>query len=234
MNDTLDLEQIRNLNLHTPPYCDYVYVKGLKRGQKCTEFGRYNGKCCKHKPKYRAPANEEDVEDAVRSRKQRAAENTDKLRDDEIFNDDVREPIPSGPATKSSVWAVTINSNTDYDKMSDTDKKKFKKLVDFIFDENGILDFLTDMTSPDNPTNNIDELHYDHYFENSSKNLLHAHGIIRLRHHGHFKLEVNKIRALAKTMFGKNIHIDAPVSSDFVGSWESYMKKSGIHGRIDL
>lgn len=238
--DSSDLEEIRNLNISpssSVPYCDYVFVKGLKRGQRCTDFGRYNGRCCKHKPKP-APASggSNDLGDIVKQKRARekAAENTQKLREDDIFNDDVREPIAPGPAPKSSVWNITINSNTDYDKMSDGDKKKFKRLIDYIFDENGIFDYLTDMNSPEDPTKNIDDMHTDYYFENSSKNLLHCHGIIRLHHHGHYKLEVNKIRALAKAQLGKNVHLDAPVTSDYVGSWEQYMRKLGVHGKIEL
>lgn len=32
------------------PECGYVFQRGVKRGQKCTSAGKYEGKCCKHKP----------------------------------------------------------------------------------------------------------------------------------------------------------------------------------------
>lgn len=209
--------------------CDHVYIKGLKKGTQCTDFGRYNGKCCKHKPK------EEPTGMKYKTAKVRAAENTEKLRDDEIFNEDVRDAVPEETAPqKSSVWTFTINSNTDYDKMTKSEKLKFKRFMKYVFDEESIFDFITDLQSPEDSRQNIDAAGVDYYFENSSKNLLHAHGILRIKHRGHLRLELNKIRALAREIFGKNIHIDAPVGSDYIGSWENYMKKNGIAGKISL
>lgn len=242
--DSSNLEEMKKLSISDAghpciPFCDYMFIKGMKKGQRCTDFGKYQGRCCKHKrkasPEPKESSNIEDIVKSKKSPKQKAVENTNKLRDDEIFNDNVRESANlDGPDPKSSVWNITINSNTDYDKMPAADRKKFKRFIDYIFDENGIFDFLTDMNSPDDPTANIENMHSDYYFENSSKNLLHCHGILRLKHHGHYKLEVNKIRSLAKQMFGKNIHLDAPVTSDYVGSWENYMSKMGVRGKLDF
>jgi len=48
-----------------------------------------------------------------------------KLEDDPIFKEDIAPKIKSG--IKRSVFDITINTNKNYDNMSDDDKLKFKK-----------------------------------------------------------------------------------------------------------
>lgn len=212
------------------PTCNYRFVKGAKAGVQCDQPGRYNGKCCRHKTKIPG-SHAVNVSSMVEEKK---ANNTEKLKEDEIFNDMVQEKQPDEPKHKSSVWRFTINSNTDYDKMTKDDKLRFRRFMEYVFDENGIFDFLADLNSINDSRANVDEMNIEYYFENSSKNLLHAHGILRIKHHGCFRLKLNEIRNLARTVFGKNIHIDAPVSSDYDTAWEEYIKKHGVAGKLTL
>ena len=213
------------------PPCDYMYSRGSKRGTLCDAMGNYDGKCCKHKAK---PPPEGGGENTIQRLKKmslddKKAANTEKLKDDPIFNDKVEEPKSK---TKSSIWNFTINTNTNYDTMSADDKKRFKKWMANVFDEDSIFDYVTDQESYDDPKKNVDEIKTDYYFENSGKNLLHAHGIIRILHHGYLRIRYNDIRDYAKIIFGKNLHIDMQASSDHVNAWENYMSKSGVAGKI--
>lgn len=226
------------------PQCDYVYLRGVKRGTQCVDPGNYDGRCCKHKYKNKdnnLPLSilknlslDDDLHDDP---KIRAKENTERLKSDDILGDQIQsqDTHDNQKTSSSSIWNFTINTNTNYDSMTNEDKKRFKRFMNYVFSEEGILSFLTDIDNPNDPTANLDEpVKTDYYYENSSKNLLHSHGIIRLVHHGRYKLRYNDIRDIAKVMFGKAIHFNAQVHSDGPDPWEEYMKKCGIAGKITL
>lgn len=222
---------------YDPPICDYVFVKGLKKGQMCPDIGRYNGRCCKHKRKEAKVEGGQDLKDLAEKKtksRAKAKANTDKLRDDEIFNENVREDKAEEPKERSSIWNFTVNTNTDYDKMTADDKRKFKKFMSMVFDPDNIFDFITDLEALDDSKQNVDNVEIDYYFENSSKNLLHAHGVIKIMHHGFLKLKLNEIRSMAKIVFGKAIHLDAPVSSNHQEVWQNYIAKAGIAGKLEF
>jgi hypothetical protein len=166
-------------------------------------------------------------------REEKKIRNTNLLLNDPIFNNGVKRQKKRA-GERNSNWNFTINSNSNYGKMTDQDKKLFKNFMNFVFDEDRILDYITDKESPSNSRKNIDKVKIDFYYENSANNLLHAHGILRIKHHGFIRLRLNDIRQLARKIFGKNIHIDAPVNSDTNTSWENYMKKSGVAGKITI
>lgn len=54
-----------------------------------------------------------------------------KLEDDPIFKEDIAPKIKSG--IKRSVFDITINTNKNYDNMSDDDKLKFKNVIQYLF-----------------------------------------------------------------------------------------------------
>lgn len=213
------------------PPCDYVYSRGLKRGLMCESPGNYGGRCCKHKVKDKSqPGNSMDQLKQL-SAEEKKAENTDKLKEDPIFNDKVQD---AKPTSRSSVWTFTINTNTNYDNMNDDDKKRFKRFMSYVFDKEGIFDFVTDQESYDDPKKNIEEVEIDYFFENSSKNLLHTHGFIKIIHHGYLKLRYGDIKEFAKIIFGKNLHMDFQAGTDAVTGWKNYMAKQGVAGKITL
>ena len=130
---------------------------------------------------------------------------------------------------RSSVCAVTINLNKPYDGLSADEKARFKQFADYLFDKRNIVKYLTDQTNPSDPKKNIDNLQLDYNFEvGRLHGLLHLHGLIRIQHHGFYRLRLNDIREVARRMFGHAIHLNAPVSGDPIAAWQAYMKK-GVH-----
>lgn len=167
-----------------------------------------------------------------KSIEQKKIDNTNLLREDPIFNKLVKhEKTKAKVSERSSVFNFTINSNSSYSKMTNEDKLRFKNFIDYVFDEDRVLDFIYDRESPDNPRKNIKRVAIDYYFENSGKNLLHVHGLVRIKHHGFLRTKLTELRAFARKVFGKNVHIDLKGETDFNTSWENYIKKGGIPGK---
>ncbi len=198
--------------------CSFVINRGAKKGSQCSKRtrGQY---CYKHSTSV-------------------AARGVDKAAG--VAND----PIFQGPAAqkadvaapeklKSSVYAITLNSNKPYDSMSDSDKQRFKQFVDWVCDENGgLYDYISDSTS-DDPRENIKEVICEHYFESGSKlGLVHAHVYLSLVHTGHMRILLDDLRALAKKVFGEKIFIGVIASSNPDVAYRTYIRKNT--GRVDL
>ena len=54
------------------------------------------------------------------------------IENDPIFNEDIQNE-PSQPAVRKSIFNITVNTNKDYSKMSDREKLKFKKVIEYLF-----------------------------------------------------------------------------------------------------
>ena len=110
--------------------------------------------------------------------------------------------------------------------MSTEEKKKFLDFVQFTFDKDRIFDFISDRASPDDSRKNIRDVVVEYAFETGEeKGLLHAHILVSVKHQGFLTLRVNDIRALARKIFGHNLYISAPVTSDSTSSWLAYINK---------
>lgn len=197
--------------------CSFVINRGAKKGTQCstTTKGQY---CYKHK-------------DSV------AARGVDKaagVANDPIFHKpaEVAKEEPT-VKLKSSVFAITINSNKAYETMSEADKLKFKQFVDWVCDENGgLYDYIHDSTS-DDPRENIKELVCEHYFESGTKlGKVHAHVYLSLVHTGHMRILLDDLRCLALKVFGERIFIGIIPSSSPEVAWRNYIRKGD--GKVDL
>ena len=143
----------------------------------------------------------EKEEDAAYKKKAK----TELLKQDPIFNQQVAEEEPASNQ-KSSVWKFTVNSNTIYEDMTKGEKTRFKTFMDTVFTPVKIMEFLVDSECPEDPTEDLESIEVDSYFEVGSKGFLHAHGIIRMIHHGYYTLQLNNIRKYGELKLGKKIH----------------------------
>jgi len=199
-------------------HCGYVYKSGRHAGEHC-EIRPTNGErfCYKHKK-------------AAEKRSVRVHE-SDALGSDSVFAAPgaTREPAKAAPKRRFSNWMITINSNQDYSKMSADEKKLFKDFIDYTFDRNNIVKFLTDTTSGNH--DNIVNLMVEHYFEVGPINgRLHMHGLLSVEHTGNFRLEFNRIRDAARRILGRTIHLSAPVSGDQSKAYAQYAQKKATMG----
>jgi hypothetical protein len=195
--------------------CAYHYYKGAKKGTRCTTHTR--GQYC-HRHAGCAAATGVDKSAAVAN--------------DPVFQ--AAAPSPkSEEKLSSSVYAITINSNTAHDKMSEDDKVKFKHFVDYFCDQGqGMFDFLEDSTA-DDPHENIKEIVCEHFYESGSKlGLVHAHVYLSIVHTGHYRILLDDLRALGKQVFGQRIFIGVMASSDPNTAWRNYLRKNT--GKIEL
>lgn len=194
--------------------CPYVMKAGKRRGQACGKRGKHeDGACSDH---YKSLI---DGKSGGRN-----------LANDEVFGSIVKPDIAEvGPKVKSSVWLITINSQKDLDKMSTEQKNNFKDFGSWVFDRDRFVQYyLYDTKEPNNPAKNIKDLSIAYQYEvGDQQGRLHLHGIVKLKHVGHYKFLANNLRAFAKQALGYNIHLNAPVRSDDVGAMEEYIAKSG-------
>jgi hypothetical protein len=203
--------------------CQYTFLRGKKAGQKCTKR-LYEGKkfCYKHSKTLVAKANVNGT-------------TTNDIACDEVFGEPAIVPQPVAPRARSSVWTITINSNSALDTMATSTKKKFKKLIEYIFDQRRVYDFITDKNSPDDSRKNIISTDIDYTYERGPTNgFLHSHILLRIKHNGFLQLCINDIRALALKIFGKAVHIHAPVTYDAVEAYRAYIHKNEQRNVVDL
>jgi hypothetical protein len=126
-----------------------------------------------------------------------------------------------------------VNSNKSLDLLSKKEKTEFKNINEYLFEKQGIMDFITDAKQKDQ--SNIKEVNSEVYFEASSGSgggRLHAHSYLKIIHNGLLSLQANDLRTFLKKVLGYNCHLDAPVSSDHNFQWECYIKKN--QNKIDL
>ena len=190
--------------------CNHTFSKGTKSGQTCKKKPRGGATYC-----YKHSKTTPDK-----------SERANAIKDDPIFNNSKTIVTTAAPKERYSVWLGTINSQLDYSKMTDKQKRDFKDFSDYLLNRDNLIRYLTDAKSPDDVNQNVRELSVEHYFEvGGSQNRLHLHFQLAITHTGHFSLECNKIREIAKKILGYNIYLNAPVQSDPVRAYAAYIKK---------
>ena len=211
--------------------CSYIYAKGKQKGQRCTVIP-HKGKsyCCNHKgseqAKYGKPRN-----DVIEHKKDMNAEC---LAEDEVFSGE--NTVRAANSTpKSSVWAITVNSNKSLDDLTTDQKKDFRDICNYLFrGETHVLEFVSDRGQRDT-RELIDNVESEMYFETSSSDKggrLHAHCYLRIEHHGNLILRANDLREFYRKTLGYTIHLHCPVSSDQVSQWRAYISKGA--NKVDL
>lgn len=118
-----------------------------------------------------------------------------------------------------SVYKITINTNVDYNKITDEQKSSFKKIAKYVF-SNHIKKYI--IFKKEGP---ILKIKTDYRFEVSSKRLVHLHGIIHLTHKADIRLDYKIIKELLIKAFGSNMYMMFYVDTDKEKAWEEYMKK---------
>lgn len=201
--------------------CKWIYNKGKHKDKQCEAVTKSEtGFCGRHK--------------ARGIKKENKVKGAEKISADSIFSDDAKPPSPNKKKQKSSCWMITINSQKNYDNLSDEDKKLFKKFGDFIMNEEMLKKYYLSDTTSDDINKNITSLKVSHYYEvGDEQNRLHLHGLIQLEHTGYFKLFVNRIREFAKKTLGCNIYLSAPVQSDPIKAYEYYIQKQQNSNKIN-
>lgn len=177
--------------------CKHKFIRGKSMGEQCKNGGLHNGYCFKHK-KAAVPENVAKEVGAAEPKKK----------------------------YKFSVFRWTINSNTSSTKMSVEEVKQFKNLIGFIFDKEKVVDYLHDRTAKDASTN-IDDLESVFHFEVApTTHALHAHGAVKLKHHGYYKLMTDEIREIVGGVLGKKVHVNVRGDGDADKAWDQYMEKN--------
>lgn len=195
--------------------CNHILTIGKNKGQNCEKNGihEFDGKkyCKKHLDKYKSNEG-----------------NTTTLENDPIFNEQFQEPKEQQDSTRKSIFNITVNSNKNYNNMTDDDKVKFKKVIEYLFHKDNIIKYLKDMSSPSDPTINIVDLRTDYTFEvGGAMNRLHAHGYVDLTHMGMYQLNQSLMRTVVNRYLGSTVHlnIQAQKSPSRI-SWENYLNKN--------
>ena len=194
--------------------CNHILSAGKNKGDQCPKNGihEFQGQvyCKKHLDMYKKKDNKNTT-----------------LENDPIFNDDIQSE-PTQPATRKSIFNITINTNKDYNKMSDQEKLKFKKVVEYLFHRDNIIKYLKDMSNPSDPMVNMVDLQTDYAFEIGGKyNRLHAHGYVDTTHMGMMQINQALVRTVINRYLGSNVHLNISAQKSLSRiSYEKYMNKS--------
>jgi hypothetical protein len=154
------------------------------------------------------------------------------LREDEVFADlypeeDKDKKKKKKPKIRSTDLYITINLNESFTTMSPERKLLFKTYAVKLFDQRGILSFVSDEEDLDNPLANIDKVEVVWRPEvGTQKKRLHLHAFVGIEHHGFLTFEANQLRADAEAVFGHKIHLDCKYGSNARLRWISYLNKS--------
>ena len=97
--------------------------KGKNKGP-CTTIPREGNYCHKHK-KYAVEKEDKSVQ----------------IEGDPIFETKAQSE-PKKPKMRLSVFNYTVNLNKVYEKLSDEEKAKFKKFIEYVFDQKRFFNFV--------------------------------------------------------------------------------------------
>ena len=179
--------------------CEHIIAKGAKEGQQCDGNGLHGGYCWRHKKKV-VPVH--------------------------IANEVGGPAIDKPKKYKFSAFRFTANSNTSSVGMSVEQVKEFKRLIGFVFDKDNIANYLVDKTN-DDPKVNLAELDTSYFFEIApTTHALHAHGVVKLKHTGHYSLATDVIREIIDGSWGKKVHLNIQASGDSDAAWAQYIQKA--------
>jgi hypothetical protein len=179
--------------------CKHIFPRGKFQGESCKQNGLHNGYCHKHKKK---------------------------VVPEHIVNEVAGKAAEPKKKYKFSAFRWTINSNTSSVNMTADQVKEFKRLIGFIFSKDKIVEYLVDKAAND-PRTNLDELDTAFFFEIApTTHALHAHGVVKLKHHGMYSLSTDVIREIVAGVLGKKVHINVQASGDADAAWAQYMTKN--------
>lgn len=173
--------------------CQYVFKQGRHKGEQCTNgISKFPKYCAKHHRQLENKASNKDL--------------NRQLAEDPIF----KSNEPPKRKTNKSVFLITINTNKDYTKMSNEQKKLFNDFGTWLFGEDhGIKHFLIDSTNEDNMENIID---YDDmsakYEVGEEFKKLHFHAMVVIEHTGKYQIDTEALRGVANKIFGYTPYIN--------------------------
>lgn len=150
------------------------------------------------------------------------------LQQDEVFQD-LYEKKARPKKKRSTDMMVTMNLNEKFSNMSQEQKQKFKDFAVNLFDHKKILDYFENKGSPENPLRDMDWVEVKWKPEvGPVSGKLHLHALVAIEHHGFLTFKANKLREDAKKLFGHNVYLNCPVSSNERVRWYNYLTKGFI------
>ena len=194
--------------------CKYIFRVGKNVDTQCTRVPRNGDYCYKH--------NKCKTKDAGAT-----------IAHDEVFGGTIGAQVARANL-KSSVYAITIVSNTVFDNMPLEAKQKYKSFIDFLFQRDNCINYLSDYTA-DNPADNIHEIKIEYFHEVApATRYLHTHALIDLVHTGYYKYRIDELRAICEKIFGKKFHINIIAGSDPGIHWKNYIRKQQSGNSVNL
>ncbi len=131
---------------------------------------------------------------------------------------------------RKSVFALTMNTNKPINKLSPEDREKIKKIMNHLFIDDNIIDFVDCRDGGgcfrENPELLI-EKRWDYKFEVGEKfHKLHAHALIEIDHRTILTLDISGLKSLFREFFGWNWHINVSAKKQIDSStWSHYINK---------
>lgn len=129
---------------------------------------------------------------------------------------------------RRSVFMMTINSQKSIDEMSLREKNRFKMLVGYLFDEDGIYGFIRERDGYPELADNAVSFRDDYSYEIGEKfSKVHMHGVVDIEHNSFIFMDIPALRTFVNEYLGYNSHINVKTpGQNAVVNWENYMNKN--------
>jgi hypothetical protein len=184
--------------------CEHIILKGPKKGLQC---GKGSNDLCSVHRKIISRA------EGLKTRRQEQTLAIDNIQ---------MEPIVE-QKTKTSDYAITINSQKDIDKLTEDELSTFKGINQWLYDNDGLMSYVEFIGD-----NKILSKFSSYNYEVGEKvGRLHTHGILQVKHQGKIKLDFAGLREWINDALGWKAHINIQVikSGGTVGDWINYLNK---------
>jgi hypothetical protein len=197
--------------------CRHVGTRGNSAGVKCHNRANHGLYCVRHKKK---------------------TVSTDLSRD-EVFGSEKAAPAPATAGNERkqrfSTYRWTVNSQKDLSGMSAEQKQRFKRAIEFVFNEATFCKYMVDRTSPEDPCKNAGKMKIEYYFEvGEQQHRLHVHGVVDLAHYGNYQIQVDKVRAVLERILGYKVHFNCQGSANSEAAWKAYIQKKQEATEVQL
>lgn len=131
---------------------------------------------------------------------------------------------------RKSVFGLTMNSNRTLDSMSEDDKQKIKRLMEYLFDQEKIYDLVIPREGArcfrENPELLVETNCGYRYEVGGKQSRLHVHAFVEIDHRTVVHINLTKLKALFREYFGQSWYIHCTVKKAIDSSaYVHYMGK---------
>lgn len=197
--------------------CNYEMTRGMRQGQLCGKGCANREYCARHRK-------------MLERRPQRAI----KAEEDKAqFLGYEQEPMTTQDKIKKSVFAITINSQKNVERMTPILREKFLNILNHLFTQDNILDFVDcreGFPCLRNSPECLVQMTADYKIEVGEQyGKIHAHALVEIDHRSVIQVNLRALKSLFREYMGYSLHVNVQAKPQLSsGAWVSYLNKKII------